>query len=57
MAFYELPSDSITKQYTDLKLAFPKAILEANAVLAKGMAMSDTLKKYGITLNAPAPVK
>ncbi len=57
MAFYELPSDSITKQYTDLKVAFPKALLEANAVLAKGMAMSDTLKKYGITLNAPTPVK
>jgi photosystem II stability/assembly factor-like uncharacterized protein len=57
MSFWELPSDSLMKQYNDLKLAFPKAVLEANAFLAKGTAMSDTLKKYDITLNIPAPIK
>ena len=57
MSFWELPSDTLLKQYNELKLAFPKAILEANAFLAKGMAMSDSLKKYGIDLNVPAPVK
>jgi photosystem II stability/assembly factor-like uncharacterized protein len=57
MSFWELPSDSLMKQYNDLKLAFPKAILDANAFLAKGTAISDTLKKYDITLNVPPPVK
>jgi len=57
MSFWELPSDTFMKQYNDLKLAFPKALLEANAFLAKGTAMSDTLKKYEITLNVPAPIK
>jgi photosystem II stability/assembly factor-like uncharacterized protein len=57
MSFWELPSDTLLKQYTDLKLAFPKALAEANAFLAKGTVMSDTLKKYDITLNVPAPIK
>ncbi len=57
MSFWELPSDALTKEYNDLKLAMPKAMLEANAFLAKVPAMSDTLKKYEITLTAPAPIK
>jgi hypothetical protein len=57
MSFWELPSDTLMKQYTELKLSFPKAILEANAFLAKGTTISDTLKKYDITLNVPAPIK
>jgi len=57
MSFWELPSDTLMKQYNDLKLAFPKAIQEANAFLAKGTAISDALKKYDITLNVPAPIK
>ncbi len=52
-SFSELPSDSYVKQYNDLKLAMPKAIVEANAFLAKATAMSETLKKYDITLTAP----
>jgi hypothetical protein len=57
MAFWEMPSDSLMKQYNDVRTALPKAISEANTVLAKAMSISDTLKKYNITLNAPAPVK
>ena len=57
MSFWELPSDALTKEYNDLKLAMPKAMLEANAFLAKVPAMSDTLKKYEITLTAPVPIK
>jgi photosystem II stability/assembly factor-like uncharacterized protein len=57
MNFWELPSDTVMKQYNDLKLTFPKAILEANAFLAKVPTMSQTLKKFDITLNAPAPAK
>jgi hypothetical protein len=57
MNFWELPSDALTKEYNGLKLAMPKAMLEANAFLAKAPAMSDTLKKYEITLTAPATIK
>jgi hypothetical protein len=56
MSFWELPSDALLKQYNDLKLAMPKAMLEATALLAKAPAISDTLKKYNITLTAPAPI-
>ncbi len=54
MNFWELPNDAVMKQYNDLKLAFPKALLEANSFLAKVTVMSQTLKKYDINLNAPA---
>ncbi len=57
MSFYELPSDALMKQYNDIKLALPKALIEANAFLAKGTAISDALKKHDITLNVPAPIK
>ena len=40
-----------------MKLALPKAIVEANAVLGRMGAMSQTLKKYDITLNVPPSVK
>jgi hypothetical protein len=57
LAFSETPSDSLMKQYADVKAALPKAIAEANAVLVKAMAVSQTLKKYDVTLNVPAPIK
>jgi hypothetical protein len=56
MSFWELPSDTLLKQYNDLKLAMPKAMLEATAFLKKAPAISDTLKKFNITLTAPAPI-
>jgi hypothetical protein len=39
------------------KVELPQAIAQANAVLARAIAMSATLKKYDITLNAPAAGK
>ena len=57
MAFTEMPSEAVVKQYTDVKTALPKAITDANAFLLKAMTMSQTLKKYDITLTVPAPVK
>ena len=53
----ELPSDTLTKGYTDVKTALPKAITDANAFLAKAMTMSQTLKKFDLTMTVPAPVK
>ena len=57
MAFSEVPSDTLMKQYADVKLALPKAISDANAVLVKAMTVSQSLKKYDVALTVPAPVK
>jgi hypothetical protein len=55
--FGDMVSDAQLKSYTELKAALPKAVTDANAVIIKAMGMSQTLKKYDVTLNAPAPVK
>jgi hypothetical protein len=54
---WETPSASLTRQAGDVKLDLPKAIAEGNAVLTRAEAMSQALKKYDITLNAPSPIK
>jgi hypothetical protein len=45
------------RQYNDVRLALPRAIAEANALLGKAGAMSETLKKYDVTLTVPPSVK
>ena len=57
LAFSDMPSDTIVKQYADVKLALPKAIAEGNAVIAKATSLAATLKKAGIDLPVPATVK
>jgi photosystem II stability/assembly factor-like uncharacterized protein len=57
MAFAEMPSDTIMKDYADVKIAFPKAVSEANAVYAKAAAVSAALKKYDLTLTVPTAIK
>ena len=57
MAFSDVPSDTIVKQYADVKLALPKAIADGNAVIAKATALAATLKKIDVTLTVPAAVK
>jgi len=54
---WEAPSPSLMRQYTDVKLAMPKAITEANAVLAKASTVSAALKRYDITLTVPPAPK
>jgi hypothetical protein len=54
---WEVPSASMTRQYTELKLALPKAITDANALLVKAAAVSQALKKYDITLTVPSAPK
>jgi hypothetical protein len=54
---WEMPSDALLKQYNDVKLALPKAIADANALLVKAMPLSQALKKYDVTLTVPSPVK
>ena len=50
---WEVPSASLMRQYTDVKLALPRAVTEGNAVLAKAATVSTALKKYDITLTVP----
>jgi hypothetical protein len=57
MAFSEMPSATMLKQYDDVKTAFPKAISDTNAFLLHAMTVSQALKKYDITLTVPAPIK
>ena len=57
MAFQDTPSDTAMKQYNDVKLALPRAITEANALLTKAMTLSATLKKFDVALTVPSPVK
>ena len=57
LAFSDVPSDTTTRAYADVKLALPKAIAEGNAVIAKASALASTLKKVDVTLTVPAPLK
>ena len=41
-----MPSETYVKEYNELKVAMPKAIADANALLLKAMTLSQTLKKY-----------
>jgi len=54
---WEMPSDYLVKQYTDVKTGLPKAIADGNALLLKAMTLSQALKKYDLTLNVPSPTK
>jgi hypothetical protein len=51
------PSDTVMKQYADVKLAMPKALAEGNAVITKTTALAATLKKAGVDLTVPAAIK
>jgi hypothetical protein len=57
LAFYDTPSDTVTRAYTELRTSLPRAIADANAFLARAATVSQTLKKYDLTLNVPPPVK
>jgi hypothetical protein len=57
MSFTEMPSDTLMKEYNDVKLAYPKAVQELNAIYTRATAMVATLKKYELTLSVPLPAK
>jgi hypothetical protein len=48
------PTEQTTKGYADAKTKVPKAIAEANALIAKAQALSTELAKYNITLTVPS---
>jgi len=57
MGIWETPSASLVRQYNEVKLALPKAVTDANALLGRAAGISQSLKKYDITLNVPPAVK
>jgi len=57
MSFHDMPSDSIMREYADVRTALPRAVTEVNAFLAKATALSQALAKSGVTLTVPPPVK
>jgi photosystem II stability/assembly factor-like uncharacterized protein len=48
------PGEQTTKAYAETKTKMPKAIAEANALLAKAQTLSSALTKYNITLPVTA---
>jgi hypothetical protein len=51
-----MPATAMTMQaYNDAKTQAPKAIADAQALIAKAQALSATLAKHNIMLNVPAP--
>jgi len=50
---WEPPTAASTKQSADARLALQQAIAEANLVLSKASAMSESLKAYEIALAVP----
>jgi hypothetical protein len=48
------PTEQTTKAYTEAKVKVPKAIADANALIAKAQALSTELAKYNVTLTVPA---
>jgi photosystem II stability/assembly factor-like uncharacterized protein len=57
MSVWESPSATLTRQASQVKLDMPKAITEANAVLARASTVSEALKAYDITLTVPPAAK
>ena len=57
MGIWEAPSGSLVRQYNELKLTMPKAVADANALLARATSVSQALKKYDITMTVPPAVK
>ena len=53
MGIWEMPSEALMKQYADIKLALPRAIADAEALLARARTMSTTLGRSGVTLTVP----
>jgi hypothetical protein len=50
------PTSMTMKAYSDSKTDAPKALSDANALFAKAAALSTSLAKYNLKLEAPKPV-
>jgi photosystem II stability/assembly factor-like uncharacterized protein len=50
---WETPSESLQRQYADLRLSMPRLTTEANAFMTAARAVSTELAKYSLTLTVP----
>ena len=50
---WEMPSESLQRQYADLRLASPRLMTEANAFMTAARAAATELAKYQLTLTVP----
>jgi hypothetical protein len=57
MGIWEMPSEALVKQYADIRLTLPKAITDANAILARARTLGTTLGSSGVTLTVPPPAR
>jgi hypothetical protein len=57
LTFYDMPSDAVMRQITDVKAELPRAITEANAFLGRLTTLSQALAKHNVTLTVPAAVR
>lgn len=57
LTFHDLPSDSLLRQYNEVRAELPKVIAEGNATLTRAAALSSALAKYNVTLKVPPPAK
>lgn len=57
MSFIDMPSDTLMREYTAVRVELPRAITEVNAVLVKATALSQALAKSGVTLTVPPAVR
>ena len=53
MGIWEMPSESLQRQYADIRVSLPRLIAEGNAFLTQARAASTELAKHGLTLTVP----
>jgi photosystem II stability/assembly factor-like uncharacterized protein len=51
------PTEQTMKAYSETKTKMPKAIADANALIARAQTLSTHLASYNLTLTVPQPVK
>jgi photosystem II stability/assembly factor-like uncharacterized protein len=54
MAIWEMPSDAVMRQVSAVQGELPRAIAEANAVLARARTVARGLTGHGIQINVPS---
>ena len=57
MGVWEPPSAAMVRQYDAVRLALPRAVAEADAVLTRAASVSQALARYDITLTVPPAAK
>ncbi len=54
MGVWETPSAAVMKQVAEVKAAVPTVIADANALMTRARAVSQSLSSHGVTLTVPA---